>query len=122
MLNLDRTKFAIIGLLIVGCNFIHNSDTDRYAAISKGIVGEKEYHLVYGMLIDTVDMWVLNKLHSLEAETIYPYKIDSLLCFNKTGDRFITCRHLYVNVPDATSDELRFYYGEKINSKWYFSS
>jgi hypothetical protein len=56
----------------------------------------------------------------VEAEGIYQYCLDSLFAFNTKGDRFITCRHLYVNIPKASADELKFYFGEKIQGRWYF--
>lgn len=118
---LDLVKKSTILFLLVsflGCqNKQPKEVSDLFLSKSK-VVASNEYTIAYNNLIDTFSTRVLNNL--LEAESIYKYKIDSLLCFNKTGIRFICCRHLYVNLPDASSDDLQFIYGEKINGQWYF--
>ena len=118
MLNLDKKIITVmVSLLLLQCG---NSNFTDYEKKSKEIVGSDQYSKVYSSLVDSLDTWVQNKLRLVEAETIYPYKLDSLLCFDKKGTRLITCRHLYVNIPDATSDDIQYIYGEKIFDKWYF--
>ncbi|MGZ3863673.1 MAG: hypothetical protein ACXVPN_09640 [Bacteroidia bacterium] len=121
MLNLGK-KIAIYILTllwIVGCNPSRNTE-DQFRNASEKTVGTEEYTSIYNQAKDTLDTWVINKLMDVEPETKYPYQLDSLLCFNTDGSRMITCRHLYVNVSGATSDDLEIFYGEKINGKWYF--
>ena len=120
MLNLGKKNiFLLLSILLVSCT--HNTHKEKlFSFKSKQIIGENEYSLTFNKLKDSMNIWVLNKLRRFEAEAIYKFQMDSLLCFNSNKDRFISCRHLYVNIPDATSDDLQFIYGEKINGGWYF--
>ena len=112
--------YLFIYLFISSCN---NYEINKEKVIIKKtqeVVNSTTQLVIYHQLKDSVNIWVANKLLNYEAETIYKYYIDSLICFNKKGTRFIGCRHLYVNIPDATSDDLQYIYGEKINNQWYF--
>lgn len=85
------------------------------------VVTKTEYESVYNNLKDSVKLWTLNQL------TLYTFKkgefsyaIDSLICFNSSGNRMINALHSITERSDGTSDGLIFMYGEKIDSKWYF--
>lgn len=119
MLNLDKKIiYILLALLFVRCDNIEHKTNEYEKSIE--IIGKNEYKSIYTDLRDSINLWVINRIRSYDAEVIYPFKIDSLLCFNSNKNRFISCRHLYVDIPNATSDDLRFVYGEKINDKWYF--
>lgn len=119
MLNLDKKIIYILfTLLFVRCDNIEHKTNEYEKSIE--IIGKKEYKSIYTDLQDSINLWVTNRISSYDAEVIYPFKIDSLLCFNSNKNRFISCRHLYIDIPNATSDDLRFVYGEKINDRWYF--
>lgn len=120
MLNLGKKIIILIlYLLLVKCD----TKVDNFDLLynkSTNAVGKNEYINIYNKLNDSINIWVLNKLKNSESECFYNFRIDSLLCFNNDTNRFISCRHLYVNIPEATSDDLQFIYGQKINYKWYF--
>jgi len=90
--------------------------------VSKNTVGEEEYNNVYKRVNDTTGFWCENKLESMQGEIMWRYYIDSLLCFNRTKDRFIT--NILVPCQDklCTQDEIKLLCGEKINGVWYFFS
>jgi hypothetical protein len=107
--------------LTCSCRFDRfNSVSLKMKSKAIEIAGQKNYEAVFTALSDSMRIWVLNKLRSCDAEYRYSYQLDSLLCFNRTFDRMIGCRHLMVNVPDAIADELQFILGEKIEGLWYF--
>ncbi len=120
MLNHVKKLLIIFATMcLVNCTETTNN-SHSYLSKSKSILNDTEYRNVFSMITDSISLWVRNKLWSVESEYTYSYKLDSLLCFNKKGDRFISCSHLYMNIDDANSDGLKAFYGEKINSKWYF--
>ncbi|MBA3665022.1 MAG: hypothetical protein H0W61_12550 [Bacteroidetes bacterium] len=121
MLSRDKGKIIVViafCLFLVTCE--NKSHTNNYYRKSIDAMGKAEYHDLYRKLNDSVNLWITNRLRNYEAEATYKFHLDSLLCFNITRNRFISCRHLYVNLPDATSDDLQFIYGEKINEDWFF--
>jgi len=99
-----------------------NQANSTFLKKSLQTIGEKEYAAVYKSFSDTLYHWKLNKLYSSTDSSFSISYLDSLLCFNKTKNRMITCvLYRYVK-PDqeGVSDEIDFFYGEKINEKWYF--
>lgn len=121
MVMLSRGNKYIIVILVSLFFSCIRKETEKHdsASISKTLIGLKAYNTIYYQIIDSMNHFAANKLRSYEAEYTYSYKIDSLICFNKDTNRFITCRHLYVNIPGATADDLQFILGEKINNHWY---
>lgn len=118
MLNHVKLYLHFIVIIIFGSCSDSINEKITYFDVSKN--SYKEYFLVLNQLNDSVKMFVLNKFKNYEAEYTYQYKIDSLICFNNSGNRFIGCRHLYVNIPNAIADDLQIILGEKINNNWYF--
>ena len=104
---------AIIILVLFGCQRIEEKTNPLLEDVTSNIK-------IYQNLCDSFEVWKLNKLQSMSAELLYEYKLDSLLCLNKQKNRLITCRFLMVNIPESTSDDLQFIYGEKIDSNWIF--
>jgi hypothetical protein len=114
-------RLIILLLIIVFYACVDKTKTSNvFEKKAKNVIGGSSYKEIYFNLKDSFNLWVINNLVGVEAEKIYLYDLDSLLCFNDGKDRFISCRHLYVNINDATSDDLQFVYGEKINDQWYF--
>jgi hypothetical protein len=118
-MRMKQKLIIFFGLIIFSC-IDHANKKGDFKSKSISTVGIMEFKICYSALLDTFNIWIINNLREVESELIYPYKIDSLLCFNKEKNRLITCRHLYVNVRSASSDDLQFVYGEKINAQWYF--
>jgi hypothetical protein len=111
---------VILVLILFSCLNRNEEKSIGIIEKSKNVIGDKEYYAIFTMLADSFNIWVNNKLLNYQAEYLYKYKLDSLLCFNSTKNRFISCRHLYVNIKESSSDDLQYVYGEKIENKWYF--
>ncbi len=111
-------------LLLVGissCNLFEKKE--EITSIEKIAVSQMtkiDHDSLYNKITDTLTYWVASSLGSVEAEKIYSYKIDSLICLNTDKTRLICARHLYVNVINSNSDDLQFLFGERIMNKWYF--
>ena len=120
MLNRDKIFVLITSIILNACvNTSKDKQTTNYFTISKNIIGENTYHKILNQITDSIHFYTINKFNNYSAEYLYDYKVDSLLCFNNNGDRFIGCRHLYVNTPGAIADDLQYILGEKINNNWY---
>ncbi|MGE0568483.1 MAG: hypothetical protein AB7O73_11080 [Bacteroidia bacterium] len=105
----------VITVLLLSCN----SSTNNHELINYEN-NSKHLH-EYKLLCDSFEKWKINKLHFSEAELIYNYILDSLLCFNQNKNQFISCRHLYDSInKNVTSDDLQFIYGILIRGNWYF--
>ena len=100
-----------------------HEQTLLYTIYSERIAGEN-YTRIYKMAKDTLENWKLNHLKNFQYLSLYPFHLDSLICFNKERNKMISA----ILVSDTTkinntgSDALSFFYGIEINSKWYFFS
>lgn len=115
MLDQDKKKVYLFLLILFSLFACKQEDNNK-----ENLLKIKYDTAIYKSLVDSFKIWTINKLSSVEAEILYPYKVDSLICFNTNKTRLISCRHLYVNIPDATSDDLQYIYGEKIGQNWFF--
>ena len=118
-INKHLPIYLFVFLFIISCNN-YEINKEKIIIKTQEVFNSATQLIIYNQLKDSVNTWVANKLLNYKAETTYEYYIDSLICFNKNGTRFIGCRHLYVNIPDATSDDVQYIYGEKINNQWFF--
>lgn len=117
MLKKDKIIAVLLVLIFVSCT--NEKKENKLKEVSLSLVGEGEYFKIYKNLSDSVNLWALNKVGIYSSDTAnYDFQIDSLLCFNSNITRFISC--LLLRIKDSPSDGLRFFYGEKINNKWYF--
>jgi hypothetical protein len=121
ILNRGNILLTIVCLLFCRCNehLITEHNTDSFQK-SVNAVGQVGYSKIYNKMKDSLEVWVLNKLVSYEALYTYNYDLDSLICFNKKANRLVCCLHIFGNQFNSTSDDLIFFYGEEINSNWYF--
>jgi hypothetical protein len=93
--------------------------TKLYSRTSKLIVGTEQYVTVYRNIYDSLNSWAENKLDAYRIAT-EPWKIDSLLCFNKQGDRLISSfQYQYTSEP-TNHDGMILFYGIKMKNQWYF--
>ncbi|MEO6305799.1 MAG: hypothetical protein ABIP51_21800 [Bacteroidia bacterium] len=124
MLKKEIKKLNLLFILVVFIGCVNtqkeNSLNEIMLTKSKSLIGTNQYLKIYNCVRDSFNLWVLNKLGAVEAEFTYSYYNDSLLCFNSSKDRFISCDYVIANVPAATADNINFVYGEKINNFWYF--
>jgi len=96
---------------------------ERSMEVSLSVVGETEYWNVYNQLNDSIRNWRNHRLrwHN-EDSTLVQFQVDSLLCFNKEGNRMITTRLGMGIGENNVMDAIIYYYGVKINEQWYFFS
>ncbi|MBA2610816.1 MAG: hypothetical protein H0U95_02515 [Bacteroidetes bacterium] len=122
MLGRDKLFLFFIFFIFAKCGETTSNKNYGKDFYQKSIlVSEKaRYYDVYNKMRDSLDLWVLNKIRRYEAAYTYNYDIDSLICFNTKVDRLISCIHIFGNQFNSTSDDLIWFYGEKINSNWYF--
>ena len=84
-------------------------------------ISNKDYNRVYQEANDSVNYWIENNLSAYQTEKINKWKIDSLICFNEKVNKCIMAL-LKSNTyfKDQTADGITYFYGVKINQKWYF--
>ena len=121
MLNLDKLFLVLVIIFFTKC-IDNNKDkeVDTFYKKSISIIDTNQYVEIFNKMGDSLDLWVLNKLRSYEAEYTYDYELDSLMCFNKTGNRLISCIHIFGNQFNSKTDNLIWFYGERINNNWFF--
>jgi hypothetical protein len=88
-----------------------------YFSYSKKLMGEKEYFSIYKKANDTIANWVANKLEHFLCTS---YQVDSLLCFNRDKNRLRGAFLERYEMEIVVNDCIRYFYGVKINGKWYF--
>lgn len=116
-----KQGIKIIVVLFLGSCGLKN-DPNKIKDESVKVVGITAYNNVVSLINDSVNLWKLNKLQNyIEVKTETRYVVDSLLCFNKKGDRLITCL-LGTTLLKPPTGGITFLYGEKINNQWYFFS
>ncbi len=122
--DIRKKTVLILGalLLIISCDRnVKNNDT-KFKETSISTFGEKEYINLLKLASDTIEMRKLSNIIGSADTTYSVTKLDSLICINKNKNRFISCIHNYGSGLNrtATSDGLKIFYGEKINSNWHF--
>ncbi|AEA42338.1 hypothetical protein [Fluviicola taffensis] len=90
---------------------------------------ENDYEVLYATMSDTLSNWYLNNLLADTTKdestqfklSISKYIIDSLYAVNSKGNKLIGA--IYQSQHSEAkiwSDEMREFFGAKINNKWYF--
>ncbi|MCW3076137.1 MAG: hypothetical protein JWO32_746 [Bacteroidetes bacterium] len=119
---IKEIKKILYYCLLVGMFSCDNLEYNNYKENSIKTIGMPEYQKVFLGLSDTVLHWKINKLFGTLDSNISIDYIDSLLCFNQNGTRFIGCiLSQYTNKKVASvADGISFLYGEKIKTNWFF--
>jgi hypothetical protein len=137
MVMLNRGKKIIYTLLLVivclyGClqkkrSLEEKENLFREKAIS--IIGnKKDYSQLYNQMIDTLENWLSHKLivdtvydDFTNEQIIWKYELDSFFCINTLKKRIIGALYQKGESKKKISmDDIHFFYGEKIDGKWYF--
>jgi hypothetical protein len=109
--------FTILILLV-----ILSCDIDKkvnYVKFSNDLISGTEYWKIYNQVNDSLNLW--KNINLIEYLNLYPYKLDSILCFNKSCNKLVTCIAVGGNDKEMhTGDDIIFLYGAKIENKWYF--
>ena len=89
--------------------------------MAKQIVGEEEYWNVYSSVNDSIKNWISNSLDQYLLQKENNWRIDSILCFNRRGDK---CRMSLMNQKkndgNVYYESIWFMYGVKIDQQWNF--
>ena len=129
MLRKENKSVVLLILLMIltGCT-TKNTDKQNLIEnnlfkISQNIVNKEQYFDVYNKLNDSLNTWSLNNLgyyqYCGKSKNCF---IDSLLCFNTKGNRFVTGKLMQQLLKEGVADDIDFILGEKINNQWYFFS
>lgn len=124
MLKQDKiTLFILVSFLISSCNFNQIEFDKRFSIASKRIVPPDKYKRIFNNASDSILSWAANRLgyykYCGESKNCY---LDSLLCFNSSGNRFIGCILKQQLLEEGVADDIDFFYGEKINNQWFYFS
>ena len=120
-LNLDKCfELFLLLILFQFCEPNQNKLYNKYSEVSKKIVGQIEYSNIYKKAVDSINIWILNKIDNYKFhQNGKNFILDSLLCFNKDGTKFIAGL-ININIKNPNSDGINFFYGEKIKNNWFF--
>lgn len=127
MLRLDKKIYLTAIMFILFMHACKNKSVElsdkrnMCYETSKKAVSKNTYYSVFNQANDSVKNWVDNSLKGYLSQKLNSWLIDSLVCFNKGGDRCImalSTRKTYFN--NSVQENIDFLLGAKIKSKWYF--
>ena len=115
--------FGTITLCLYSCSTNTTSENikEQYLNKSQNVVGKENYFKIYQLLTDSLNSWKINKIgyHKFCGESKNCF-IDTLMCFNKDGNKFIGAKLMQQLLKDGVADDIDFLLGAKIENKWYF--
>lgn len=113
--------YLFIHLYIYKCTNEIVDENSNYFVKTQGIISKTDYFKVYSLSNDTLISFKKNLLGSYNFLSSGQYWLDSLMCFDNSASRLISCV-LSVNTkyPEVQADAIQFIYGEKIQNNWYF--
>ena len=98
-----------------------NKIRNNAISMSKSLLGERDYNLIYRNMNDSINNWMNNGLGKyVYWNSAIKYQLDSVLCVNKEWDKILTSVLLPYVKKGGVSDEIRYFYGIKIKGNWYF--
>jgi len=76
---------------------------------------------IYRQACDSLRNWVDHRLKQYFDCRLNTWGLDSLLCFNRAGDKCMTVLWTQSTYnPDASSDDINYFNGVRIKGRWYF--
>jgi len=115
-------------ILFLGCNNKYkeyNSKEIKYIRDncmnkSQNLLGD-EYLFIYNSAIDSINSWIDNKISNYTYwNSLIDYQLDSILCVNKDKNKIIMSILLPYMGEKGVQDDIKYFYGVKIESQWYF--
>ncbi len=79
----------------------------------------EEVEQIRTAIYDSMAVWKKEKVERYNMAPYVKMKIDTLICFNKERDKFITCKLNSIKSTHSL-DDISYFYGVKINRQWYF--
>lgn len=127
MLNQENKIILIVLIILISISCRNRNQNiketeNRCYSLSTRTINKVEYKDIYNQATDSIKNWCLNRLLVYKELWSYDYKLDSLLCFNTTGNRFIGVLLIPCIEKGCSQDDIRFLYGAKVSGKWYFFS
>ena len=129
MLDQDRNKIVAVILFIIvlltSCKDNNEKEKQLESNCEKisitTIGGENIYRQVFHNLYDTLKIWEFNHIAGFKSGNCdySSYRVDSLMCFNNSKNKMITSL-LESSCKQDKGDGIHFFYGVKINERWYF--
>lgn len=106
--------------LIFSCK---NNQTLDYEKFSSELIGKIEYEKVHKNARDSINIWVNSNLGFYGGFKEYNrgYRLDPILCFDSEKNKLVGAILINHKVEEnAAQDDIWFFYGAKIENKWYF--
>jgi hypothetical protein len=119
----NRFILFILLIFLISCQDDKKRFHERrnlYFEKSISVIGENDYLKIYNNANDSIKSWVDNNLSAYSILHIFKWKLDSLICFNRTLDKCIIALPVQCTWNDCESDELKYFYGAKVNNEWLF--
>lgn len=120
--KLYRVKnIVLLGFLFFVFSCKKQNEGKLHESFSKKNVNHNQYIQIHKFVNDSIKNWYSHKLFGYREKEKFESKIDSLYCFNKEGDRFVSAElSRDIGNQGATMDYIHLFYGAKFNNKWYF--
>ena len=122
-LEIKITLILVFACVLSACKENKSEATKRkrdlYQTFSIKQVGRQEYWTVWNTAKDSVQNYIDNGLIRFNSYINRAWYLDSLISFNKRADRCVMALSLQAP-PYSPRDRMEYFYGAKINGKWYF--
>jgi hypothetical protein len=116
-LRQENKIYLFIYLFISSCENKQEKNKS-YFEISKKAATIEQYNLIYQNARDSISNWVGNNIVRYQMQKYSNWQLDSLICFNSEANK---CVMAIINQQSKTvTNSLNYFYGVKINGKWYF--
>jgi hypothetical protein len=130
MLHQNRAFLLVLIFLVFNCTSNEKRDENylskniaseaQIIKFSENLIGEDKYLEIGKDVSDSIMNWIDNELSAYVALKLYPHKLDSIMCFNKSKNKFITAILFQCSIPECRQENIWYFYGIKIADKWYF--
>jgi hypothetical protein len=114
-------KISFLLLILVQCISCNRKEDEdkRVKSISRKISG-LWYDSIYNRANDSIKIWASNQLYGYRGERVFPWRIDSIICFNREFTKCVMALEVKCTAKDCVQDEVKYFFGVKVNSKWFF--
>ena len=127
MVMLHRENKIFIIIFIIGCNNKKEYNSKEIKVVRDNCMNKShellgnEYWVIYNSAIDSINSWINNKIGNYAYwNSLIDYQLDSILCVNKDKNKIIMSILLPYIGEKGVQDDIKYFYGVKINNQWYF--
>lgn len=124
---MEKLQRGISILLLIGSSFLSSCNDNNQESISRYEVqsflkkfhGKSNQDYLFKSISDSISTWEEAKIERYNSTMNAARLIDTIICINQSKDKIFTV--MYVIYGDkSTFDDLIYFYGVKIQEKWYF--